>query len=222
MALRMFCSETPASRSRLTTLSTTMSRQRVQPLVPGAGGVPDARDHQAGAGPVVELPVADRNGVARGHPAVANTLAGRTGSGRSVVDRLIVRVPAARSLPPTSPADCPAGTSWRELTLALRAAPSDTWLPDTRQIGARSARAAVRLSSPRNAGASRRSPPGLPVRGNSRNFSTSSSCSSGMMIPASARTCSAQRIGAPARSARAIESLGRAETRTPSPRSRSA
>jgi hypothetical protein len=43
-----------------------------------------------------------------------------------------------------------------------------------------------------------------------------------MTMPASVSTWSAQRIGAPTRRASAIESLGRAETRRPSPISRSA
>ena len=45
---------------------------------------------------------------------------------------------------------------------------------------------------------------------NSRNFSTSSSCSSGTASPASSRTSSAPTIRLPVRSARAIESEGRA------------
>ena len=71
-ALRMFCSETPVSSSRLTTLSTRMSRKRVEPLGARAGGGADRRRDQAGAGPVVQLPVGDPGSGAGGRAAVAD------------------------------------------------------------------------------------------------------------------------------------------------------
>ena len=55
---------------------------------------------------------------------------------------------------------------------------------------------------------------------NSRNFSTSSSCSAGTARPASSSTSSAQTIRVPVRSASAIESEGRALTSAPEPKTR--
>src|SRR5205823_3202743 len=102
--------------------------------------------------------------------------------------------------------------SWSPWVLVSNARP-------TRPAGQRSP-AARRSGAPCHVARPKSS--GVMVSRNSRNFSTSSSCSSGIATPASSRISSLAKIDAPVRSASAIESDGRALTSFPLEKMRSA
>ena len=169
--------------------------ERVQPLGARAGGGADARHHQPGAGPVVELAVGDAGGVARGRPAVADQSSSRRRRRRPSVNSMLLtarrraRRGRSRGRPPRR-------------STRHSAAGGDV-VPRRKLHGGRFGRYGGRAPSP-----GQRTSPGvsldvnqqaetrLPgevlrarsVSRNSRNFSTSSSCSSGMTMPASAST----------------------------------
>ena len=236
MAVRICCSEMPASISRLITLRIKMSRKLYSRWEPEPGRAADLRHDQAGAGPVVELAVGDAGGAAGDRPAepqvggqrrevaVEQQALGRPrASTEAVIEVREVR--CCSRLPPITRTARPRRTRQefrgrnsivgitRERYDRARRGVNDTPSKLARSAflrrldqapesvverAERHARklssSAVRLGSPAQAFGS--SPvtksSGLTWSRNSRNFSTSSSSASGISIPASSSTSSAQ------------------------------
>src|SRR3954465_10453767 len=205
---------------------------------------PDARLHESGACPVVELPVGDPRCGAGGGPAVADICGQRGYRGleqQALLPRLssgllhrlghggdvgrwsgacgVLRIARqghlrARGEGGSSHAGNDRGGIHRFVTLELSSDHVNDLGGSTRRYKLSSATRELRAGGQRPLPPSASKSSGEIWSRNSRNRSTSSSCSSGIGIPASPSPSSAPKIGDPVRSARAMASDGRALTST--------